>query len=63
MGPSRQGLIRPGGSPPHQAINAAAAKQAIEGAVIELSGMEPYDEELAARAAVGILGLDPTHAT
>jgi AcrR family transcriptional regulator len=32
---------------------------AMEGAVIELAGQAPYDEELAARAAVGVLGVDP----
>ena len=30
---------------------------AMEGAVIELSGHEPHDEELAARAAAGVLGI------
>jgi len=52
----RDGSIPPG--PPAKAT-ARAFIGAIEGAVIELSGMEPYDEELAARAAAGILGLDP----
>ena len=32
---------------------------AMEGAVIELAGQEPHDEVLAARAASGVLGIDP----
>lgn len=40
-------------------MTALAFLGAIEGAVIELSGKEPHDEELAARAAAGVLGLDP----
>jgi len=52
----RDGSIPPG--PPAKAT-ALAFVGAIEGAVIELSGAEPHDEELAARAAVGVLGLDP----
>lgn len=52
----RDGSIPPG--PPAKAT-ARAFVGAIEGSVIELSGAEPYDEELAARAAIGILGLDP----
>jgi hypothetical protein len=31
---------------------------AVEGAVIELAGHAPHDELLAARAAVGVFGLD-----
>jgi AcrR family transcriptional regulator len=55
----RAGSIPPG--PPKQ-VTARAFLGAIEGAVIELSGKEPHDEELAARVAVGILGLDPARA-
>jgi AcrR family transcriptional regulator len=55
----RAGSIPPG--PPKKAT-ALAFLGAIEGAVIELSGKEPHDEELAARAAVGVLGLDPARA-
>ncbi len=56
----RDGSIPPG--PPAQAT-AGAFVGAIEGAVIELSGMEPHDETLAARVAVGVLGLDPMEST
>lgn len=52
----REGSIAPG--PPAEA-SARAFVGAIEGAVIELSGAEPHDEELAARAAAGVLGLEP----
>ena len=52
----RDGSIPPG--PPAKAT-ARAYVGAIEGAVIELAGQEAHDEELVARAAVGILGLDP----
>jgi hypothetical protein len=31
----------------------------MEGAAIELAGHAPYDELLAARAAAGVLGIDP----
>lgn len=55
----RDGSIPPG--PPTKAT-ARAFLGAIEGAVIELSGQEAHDEELAARAAVGVLGLDPARA-
>jgi AcrR family transcriptional regulator len=55
----RDGSIPPG---PPATATARAFLGAIEGAVIELSGSEPHDEQLAARAAVGILGLDPAHA-
>jgi AcrR family transcriptional regulator len=55
----RAGSIPPG--PPKKAT-ALAFLGAIEGTVIELSGKEPHDEELAARAAVGVLGLDPARA-
>ena len=52
----RAGEIPPG--PPARAV-ALAYIGALEGAVIELAGQEPHDELLAARAAVGALGLDP----
>jgi AcrR family transcriptional regulator len=55
----RDGSIPPG--PPAKAT-ALAFLGAIEGAVIELSEQEAHDEELAARAAVGVLGLDPARA-
>jgi AcrR family transcriptional regulator len=55
----RDGSIPPG--PPAKAT-ARAFLGAIEGAVIELSGQEAHDEELAARAAVGVLGLNPARA-
>jgi hypothetical protein len=32
--------------------------EALEGAVIALAGQAPHDEELAARAVAGTLGLD-----
>jgi AcrR family transcriptional regulator len=32
---------------------------ALEGTVIQVAGMAPHDEVLAARAAAGVLGLDP----
>jgi AcrR family transcriptional regulator len=50
----RAGLIPPG--PPVQAV-ALAFVGAVEGAVIQLAGLEPHDELLAARIAVGVLGL------
>ena len=52
----RDGSIPPG---PPAKVTAIAFLGAIEGAAIELSGQEAHDEELAARAAVGVLGLDP----
>ncbi len=55
----RDGSIPSG--PPAMAT-ALAFLGAIEGAVIELAGQEPHDEELAARAAIGVLGLDPARA-
>jgi AcrR family transcriptional regulator len=48
------GSIPPG--PPARAV-ALAFIGAMEGAVIALSGQPPYDEELAARAAAGALGI------
>ena len=44
--------------PPARAV-ALAFIGAMEGAVIELAGQAPHDEELAARAAAGALGLSP----
>ncbi len=43
--------------PPARTV-ALAFIGALEGAVIGLAGQEPHDELLAARAAVGVLGLD-----
>ncbi len=51
----RAGSIPPG--PPTRAV-ALAFIGALEGAVIELAGLAPHDELLAARAAAGALGLD-----
>ena len=51
----RAGAIPPG--PPTRAV-ALAFIGATEGAVIELAGQAPHDEELAARVAAGVLGLD-----
>ena len=53
------GSIPPG--PPARAV-ALALVGAIEGAVIALAGQAPHDEVLAARAAAGVLGLDPSQA-
>ncbi len=50
----RAGSIPPG--PPARAV-ALAYFGALEGAVIELAGQEPYDELLAASVAAGALGL------
>jgi AcrR family transcriptional regulator len=52
----RAGSIPSG--PPARAV-ALAFAGALEGAVIELAGQAPHDELLAARAALGVLGLDP----
>jgi AcrR family transcriptional regulator len=52
----RDGSIPPG--PPARAV-ALAFVGALEGAVIALAGQAPHDELLAARAAAGVLGLDP----
>jgi len=43
--------------PPARAVSLALVG-AIEGAVIALAGQEPHDEEMAARAAAGVLGLE-----
>jgi AcrR family transcriptional regulator len=51
----RQGAVPPG--PPAPAV-ALAFMGALEGAVIALAGQAPHDEELAARAVAGVLGLD-----
>jgi AcrR family transcriptional regulator len=55
----RTGSIPPG--PPARAV-ALALIGALEGAVITLGGHAPHDERLAARAAAGVLGLDPVGA-
>ncbi len=52
----RNGSIPSG--PPARTV-ARAFVGAVEGAVIELAGRAPHDELLAARAAAGVLGLDP----
>lgn len=52
----RDGSIPPG--PPLRAV-ALAYMGAVEGAVIALAGRAPHDERLAARAAAGVLGLEP----
>jgi AcrR family transcriptional regulator len=44
--------------PPAEVV-ALAFVGAMEGTVIELAGRAPHDELLAARAAAGVLGLDP----
>ena len=51
----RDGSIPPG--PPPRAV-ALALVGAIEGTVIALAGRAPHDEQLAARAAAGVLGLE-----
>ena len=57
----REGTIPAG--PPARTV-ALAFMGALEGAVIGLAGQAPHDELLAARAAVGVLGLDrPTEVT
>lgn len=50
----RAGAIPPG--PPARVV-ARAYLGAMEGAVIELAGEAPHDEELAERAAAGVLGI------
>ena len=52
----RMGTIPAG--PPARAV-ALAFIGAMEGTVIELARQAPHDEVLAARAAAGVLGLDP----
>jgi AcrR family transcriptional regulator len=51
----RVGSIPPG--PPARAV-ALALLGALEGAVIALAGHLPHDEQLAARAVAGVLGID-----
>lgn len=48
----------PPGPPPH--VLALAVMGALEGAVIHLYGREPYDELLAERTVMGLLGLSAT---
>jgi AcrR family transcriptional regulator len=50
----RDGTIPPG--PPARAV-ARAVFGAMEGTVIQVAGMAPHDEVLAARAVAGVLGL------
>jgi len=52
----RAGKI-PSGPPPE--VVARAFIGAIEGAVIAVAGRAPHDQLLAARAAAGVLGIDP----
>jgi AcrR family transcriptional regulator len=40
-------------------VSALAFFGAMEGTVIQIAGQAPHDEVLAARAAAGVLGLDP----
>jgi AcrR family transcriptional regulator len=56
----KAGTIPPG---PPTRILALAYLGAFEGAVIALAGQAPHDELLAARAAAGVLGLDPLTVT
>jgi AcrR family transcriptional regulator len=50
------GTLPPG--PPARVV-ALAFIGAMEGTVAEVAGQAPYDEVLAARAAAGVLGIDP----
>jgi hypothetical protein len=50
----RAGTIPAG--PPSKTV-ALALMGALEGTVIELAGQPPHDEQLAARAVAGVLGL------
>ena len=52
----REGSIPPG--PPARTV-ALALVGALEGTVISVAGQAPHDELLAARAAAGVLGLNP----
>ncbi len=52
----RDGSIPPG---PPARTTALALFGALEGAVIAVAGQAPHDEELAARAVSGVLGLEP----
>jgi AcrR family transcriptional regulator len=56
----RDGSIPPG--PPARVV-ALAFMGALEGAVIALAGQAPHDEELAARTAAGVLGLDASRSS
>lgn len=56
IGAGRRAGTIPAG-PPARAV-ALAFVGALEGTVIQLAGQAPHDEVLAARAAVGVLGLD-----
>jgi AcrR family transcriptional regulator len=53
----RDGSIPPG--PPAKTL-AVALLGAMEGTVMTLAGRAPHDEELAARAVAGVLGLPPS---
>lgn len=53
----KAGTIPPG--PPAKALGVAFVG-ALEGTVIAMAGQAPHDELLAARAAAGVLGLDPS---
>lgn len=52
----RSGAIPPG--PPPRVL-ARAVVGALEGLVIQVAGKAPFDEELAERAVLGVLGLPP----
>ena len=52
----RLGTIPPG---PPAGVVALAFLGAMEGTVIQIAGQQPHDEQLAARAAAGVLGLGP----
>ena len=52
----KEGSIPPG--PPPATAVARAFFGAIEGTAIEVAGQVPHDDELVARAAAGVLGLD-----
>lgn len=54
------GTIPPG--PPTRTV-ALAFVGALEGTVVAVAGLAPHDELLAARAAAGVLGLDPVAVT
>ena len=44
---------------PPAGVVALAFIGAMEGTVIQVAGQAPHDEVLAARAAAGVLGIDP----
>ena len=60
--PRRPEAGRDPARPPARTV-ALAFFGAMEGTVIELAGRAPHDELLAARAAAGVLGLDPSTTT